>query len=555
MSSVGSAEKRSSQDEALRRTRETYQEREAEEAKRHAQEVKKMTEAHQTELEALRASHDAQMEELKSKTGEAMSARDMKYQKETQELRDMHQAAMRRQAKENESRSGENEKALKTELDRTKTTMTEQKNVMAGQYEDQLRDKDKRFEEFFASSRQMSQNSNVEQRDRMNKAHAKEMKALTDGQNRQNVENQRSYENLRRTKDGQLADLEREKKFETQRLTTMNEAAQKELSADYKEGMDQAREAFEYGLKKNREGYDKSLMKDREANTASVNAFKTDIGERVNNRLTVGEADNRQLKADLSRQRTALTRQKDREVRNMRDAMQANVEALDKSRHETVDAANERSATEIMRLTKKNDDLVNRTNRFYQDKIVQDQGRSDERFEASKMSYEKQLQHKEITEENRVAKLQAQNDREETMLRGFFEKSSNSQRENFEGALRDLRDRNKQDQESIFQNFAKASMEREQKFQSKLTETNTRFEKQIQDLKEANLKAIRDQATMAERDKKAAINQKNLEMQRQASQYENRLAKSDETHKRELENLNRRHEESMANLTKAKVQK
>ncbi|MBK7892674.1 MAG: hypothetical protein IPJ84_18065 [Bdellovibrionales bacterium] len=57
---------------------------------------------------------------------------------------------------------------------------------------------------------------------------------------------------------------------------------------------------------------------------------------------------------------------------------------------------------------------------------------------------------------------------------------------------------------------------------------------------------------MADREKKQLLDQKNLELQRQASQYENKLAKVEETHRREMEQINRRHQESLENLTKVK---
>jgi hypothetical protein len=48
------------------------------------------------------------------------------------------------------------------------------------------------------------------------------------------------------------------------------------------------------------------------------------------------------------------------------------------------------------------------------------------------------------------------------------------------------------------------------------------------------------------------VEQKNVEMQRQAAQFENRIANLEETHRREVESLNRRHEESLVSMTRAK---
>jgi hypothetical protein len=75
MSSVGSADKRSQQDEALRRARENYQDKEVDQAKKHSQDLKRLTEAHQAELREMQEAHTKQMEDIKVRTREAISAR------------------------------------------------------------------------------------------------------------------------------------------------------------------------------------------------------------------------------------------------------------------------------------------------------------------------------------------------------------------------------------------------------------------------------------------------------------------------------------------------
>mgnify|MGYP000938703752 CR=1 FL=1 len=196
-------------------------------------------------------------------------------------------------------------------------------------------------------------------------------------------------------------------------------------------------------------------------------------------------------------------------------------------------------------MAKKSDELLGRTNRFFQDKIVQDRAAADDRHEKTKLGLERRLEMTKMTGDDRANKLMAANTREEATLKEFYDKTSEAQRGNYENSLRELRDTNKRDQDAIFQNFTKQSTERETKFQSQLTEVNTRFEAQIQALKEEHSKAMTNQIAVSSKEKKSITDQKNSELQRQAAQYENRLAKLTETHKREVDNINRRHEESI----------
>lgn len=552
MSSVGSADNRNSQDEAIRRARETYQERESDQAKRHSQELKNITEAHRAELREIQELHNRQMEELKSKTQDAMSARDMRYQKEIGELREIQQSTLRRQAQEAENKSKQIDQALRGEIQRVGQTKEQQKQVMAGQYEDQLRQKDRQFEDLSNKARTDSQSANAEIKRKMNEAHEKEKQAIVADRTRQLEEATRDLENVRRVKDVQIGDLEREKRMQNARMSTMQEANMKEQSEYHKQSLEQARGSFDQAITKNRERYQEALQKQSDTNRGALDTFKEDVSDRINNRLTVGEAENQRLKNELARQQADLLRKKNREVQNVRDAMQGNIEQLENARRETVGEANKQAAEDIARAQKRNDDLMSRTNRFFQEKIVTDKMTANERYDKAQADFVQRKQHQEATSENRIAKLKNQNEREETMLRGYFDESSVAQRENFDLSLRELRERNKRDQDMIFKNFADQSMEREAKFQTKLTEVNAKYEKQIQEMRDTSQKSLKAAGIMADREKKQLLDQKNLELQRQASQYENKLAKVEETHRREMEQINRRHQESLENLTKVK---
>ncbi len=552
MSSVGSADKRNSQDDAIRRARETYQERESEQAKRHSQELKNITEAHRAELLELQELHNRQMDELKSKTQDAMSARDMKYQKEIGELREIQQSTLRRQAQDAESRSRELDKTLRGENQRLAQTKDQQKQLMEGQYKDQLQQKDRQFEELSTNARVGSQKANVETTKKMTEAHEKEMQLVAKNRAELLEQSTRDRENLRRAKDVQISDLEREKRIQNDRMSTMQEANLREQSEYHKQSLEQARGAFDHAIKKNRDRYQEAEQKHAGENRGAFDAFKEDVSERINNRLTVGEAANQHLKNELVRQQADMQRKKNIEVQNVRDAMQGNIEQLEAARRETVAAANKEASENIGKAQKRSEEMMGRTNRFYQDKIVTDKMTANERYDRAKTDFNMQRQHNESTSENRLEKLKSQSERDEVMLRGFHENSLTAQRENFDVSLRDLRERNKRDQDSIFQSFSDQALEREAKFQSKLTDVNRKYEKQLQDARDTSQKSLKVAGVVSDREKKQLLEQKNLEIQRQASQYENKLAKAEETHRRELDQLTRRHQESLENLTRAK---
>jgi len=196
---------------------------------------------------------------------------------------------------------------------------------------------------------------------------------------------------------------------------------------------------------------------------------------------------------------------------------------------------------------------MGRTNRFYQEKLIMDRARADERVERANVDHEKKLSHTEITNRSRFDKLSAQAEREEKSMRNFFEQSSLAQRENFEMSLRDLRERNKRDQDLIVANFSRQAREREEKFREKLGEITSKHAIQVQDLQQDSERRERELLTSHQKEKKELVAQKNLEIQRQATQYENRIAKMEEAHKQQVDIMQRRHEESLANMTRSKA--
>ena len=146
MSSINSATDRSGNEDSLRRTQETYKNREAEENKKHSQELRQVNEVHAEEVERLKEDHTKELEALKERTREAISGRDMKYQKEIDDLRDFHQKQLSRTMQDAEGRERTSEKALREEMGRQSATSDLQKKQMRSAYEDQIRKKDRAAE-------------------------------------------------------------------------------------------------------------------------------------------------------------------------------------------------------------------------------------------------------------------------------------------------------------------------------------------------------------------------------------------------------------------------
>lgn len=552
MSSVGSADKRSQQDEALRRARETYQDKEVDQAKKHSQDLKRLTEVHQSELREMEEAHTRQMEDLKVRTREAISARDMRYQKEIEDLRSMHQNQARRSAQEADVKQKQTQEFMKGQLESTVAIKDRQSEEQKTQYETELGDKTKRFTEGLDQNREVAKKAVETEKQKLMEAHKKEVDSIIQDRNRQVDQSQRSFQSLRKSKEQQIKNLEDASRQNQERLSQSHMSTLREQSADHDSGLTRARSSMTEGMRQNRNRYEKALEENAERSSTNSEAFRNSIQDRIDNRINVREAENRTLKNDLSRQKADLLNQKNREVANVRSAMGENVDQLEKARVATVEASNARNAKVIKNVIDEKDQHLMKNNRVFQDKITVEKSKSDEHLGNTKLGYERELAMKDLQANTREERIKGINQREEEYLKSFYNESLVANRDNFETSLREIRDKNKRDQDLIFQNFSKQSSEREVKFQAKLAELNGRHEDQLQKIKAEQANMMKSQVNLSAKEKKTIVEQKNVEMQRQAAQFENRIAKLEETHRREVESLNRRHEESLVSMTRAK---
>jgi hypothetical protein len=215
---VNSASDRNNQSDEIRRTREAYQKREAEQAKQQGTQVKHLTESAQAELEGVKSDHQKQLEDLKQKTRDALSRRDLQYQKEIDDLRDMHQKQLQRIAVDSESKLDRNDSALKSELVRQDQTASQQRDVLKGHYEDELKEKDASFTEFATNARMQNEKANEGIKSRLNKAHEQDVKAIISDRDSHIDSDQRNMREYRRNSEAQTKNSDRAHKFEVNRL-------------------------------------------------------------------------------------------------------------------------------------------------------------------------------------------------------------------------------------------------------------------------------------------------------------------------------------------------
>jgi hypothetical protein len=544
---VKSASDRSAQDAEIRRTRETYQQRENEVAKQQGQQIKKIVENHQAELAAIRADHDEKMQEFKTKTAEMISRRDMKFQKEIDDLRDMHQKQVQRLAYESDSRAERLESSLQSEIKRLKETQGKEE---ISSLEEQLKAKEKQFEDFAERMRRSQQQGNVDQMRTVRAEHQREINAIVQDRDRRILDQQRHAENFRKAKEQQIRDMESQKANELARMASTMEYAITDERENVKHQLDVARETFDLASRKNQERYRKAADKATADSAEARDSLYRTVNQRLDERIRAKETEIRRLQDEMPRIRVKNEQQKATEIQNVKDSMQATLDELQKQKDEIVDASNEKNTNEFLRLNKQNDKALNSTHKFYQEKIAMEDIRADERMERAKADAQKILQQEKISADARLEKIESFNEIERGKLRAYFERASSAMKETFENSLREVREKSKREQDQLFTQFAKTAQENDVKLQQKIASVSMKHEREMASLQEKHLKEVKDRDLVAERIKREIERKGQTDLKAQASKYEYRIGQLQEQHRREIDELNVKHQESLANLVK-----
>ena len=552
MSSVGGASDRSMAEEQIRRMRETTAAREADQAKQQNTKIRNLNETHQAELEEVKDDHSKALDHAREQSRETLSRRDMKYQKDVESLREMHVKALQRQVTDADSVKAEMKKTSKAEMNRVETTSDQQKEMLTKNFENELRHKDSELEDFANTSRNKQSDAADRLKKNLNDRHEEDTLALVKDRDDRVLELQNRVTEIRHEKTEAIRDLEAKKGEGEERLIHNSNLALEHEQKTNAANLQENRKDLKTGLDRLRERYERASTSNRQNLEDTRAELTKDLKARVGTKLQATSDDYERLKAEQPRIEMRSKREKARELSDLRDNMQANIESLETARKGTVEASNAKNKTEIEQILKKDEGTLHESNRYYQDKLATLAQSAQEKSVNGDQDASRLLNQEKTTSNTRFNKLKSFNDAEQSKLRDYFDRASDSLRENYDVALRDMRARNQNEQQALFASFSKRSQENDAKFQTAMGDQSAHYEQKIADIQDSHQKELRETQISLTRQKNDVVKKSEGEIKTQASQYEYRIAKIEESHAKQLDDLKRKHEETLAIMTKTR---
>ena len=549
---VDSANNRASNEEALQRTRENYNSRESEETKKHKQEIKRITEAHSQEVQRLEADHTKNLNELKEKSKELLTSHDMKYQKDIDDLRDMHQKQLARTMQDEDAKVKLAAESHSGETQKIKQISDRQRESLIKNYESELKDKDERYSQASSQGQDKMHETGETLKKRFNEKYEKDMRVVNEDRERKGQEDRNQYETLRKNKDGQINQIVRAKESERNRLIKNFEAQVMLDKADRGASDMVVKQQFDDGILKDQEKFRKALeLRDQQFEDAR-NGTDERITNRIDNQVRSLQTENQKIRGDSKHDLYMAERQKKIETGHIIDDYEKKLAISESDRGAFVENVNKKTHKQFDELNKKNSDLLYTTNKFYQENIGLDHAKMQEATLNRESQFEAETDRNEMQNGVRLGKIKNSNEIEQQRLKSYFEGSSRVMQENFDQRLDAVRLKNKEDQERLFSSFSKQAHENDKQFQEKLAEVSMRYENEIVKMNDQHLRDMKEIKTDNERRIKAQYKFDQESIEKQKAQLDYRLAKVEESHKKDIEAINRRHEATLADLSRLK---
>lgn len=548
MSSVSGSSARNVQDEKLRRTREEYQEKDAEKIKQLQKDRKRVAEQHKAEIDSLKEAHSQDVERLKNAMKVSMSERDRKYQKEIEELRQIQRKQHEKTISENAATTDATKQNRDREIELAEMRRERQRSNMQRNYESELNELQENFKSELEKLREGQEKALKNQRKDLIAQREQETEILRNQRDKEVADVENRLDQTRRYEKATKNDLIRKNRNDTRRLDEHYTANLQEEKANSAQVRNFEREAYQDSLKALNERYKREKQSDVDDISESQEAYRKEINERYDTDLRKAEAKLRAERALNLRERDEMTKKQSLEKAGIREQANANIEVYKKQAEMAQQSVQNAHTRELEKVNKGNEVTLSHLDK---------QNRSQRQIEVQR--YAEALDLTEMTLKNQ--NTQIQNNSNLRVKRAYEENARTQQQmeKYYVDKIEDLKKLHHQQlaeqRESLIKERTEALSRSYDLMQKQEVDFAQRENKMVID-HEDEVKALKNQLVIQKRDldrdhqkiveelKKAH----QIELETQQIQNENKVRQAQLSHDQEVQRLNRAHQEKLREL-------
>jgi len=357
--------------ESATRAREQAQKQEAELKKKHASEVNRLQKMHGEKVRELQKTHQNQLEAVRTRGQEALSEKDREYQGQIDKMKSTHSQATKNSAQNYDRQVRQIQDTYEGELNKTNQIHDSQMESLSKNYETDTKKREENYTKSVDYMRNEQADALGNQREKLESRYSRD----------QNI--------LRDTQDGKINNLSNElqatrdqKNQEIKSLKVQNMSDRSELEADKMSLLTQERKTQEMHKDNMRDQYSKNLDEIRDKYGKANIESRTGRAVELDNMKLMAEEKNREQVGTLERRIREQNVKNDNERfltqksfnEEKKAYLNATKEALEKAelqRSMVYDSANARTAEEIKDITSRNNEIVDRQGKYYQERLGQ----------------------------------------------------------------------------------------------------------------------------------------------------------------------------------------
>lgn len=546
--SVSSVSNENRRDDVVRKVKDEYYTKEAEDTRKHKAELRHLTEQYQKEIEDLKAEHAEKVKQLEGYMRTRLSKQDQEQQRQVQEMRDLYTQQLRKKLEESQMMRNEQKEAYEFQMNKQKNVFDNQKSRLENQFNNELKSKDEAFQKYALYAREQGDKTWSERREKIQKSTDEQLQRERENHDNQLSNMSRQLTEMKKSKKLEVDQLKQQNEFEKNRLELVNRQAkenQENMNASVHESMNLEHQSQQKLMKsKFREEVDKKIA-DLEA---SQQDFRETTSERINRHLNALKADLKNEKNERIVEKNSLEQLAALEKKHIQDDYEKRLEDERQQKKLALDSVTNEVSSEVNKAVKGRDQLL----KDLSDSHLRERElkRSQTTAQIAQMKNDMQAIEDHVTQRadskvNRANELVRQNGEK---LQRYYDESLEIIKRDFMKELNNERIRHTEERAELEGRLEKKVRDREKSVSQDLEKKVTMYEDMLEAQKEAYSEEMRRKDEMNKEQLQARERNFRDAMKSQEMKYQNQIQQIKDTAANDMDSLERRHRDEMSHL-------
>jgi len=547
MSSVTSAD-RGRQTDELRSQREDYENREAEEAKRHRKELKRLAEKNDQDTEKLKQNYEQEISDIRNRSNDAITERDQANQAKIDQLRNMYLQQVRQKSDDVDSKRQENDNALKDQLKKERVANEQQKNLLKTNLENEISEHDRAYQDMATRSRDEMRNSLNKTESRLNQAHGKEMQALTEDRDREMAAKDHEVREARASYTDRSKDLERQKDYQVSQVDNNWRNAYNQQEAKTSEILKGNAQELKLAQDHVRDRYDQTLQKKLNALDDAHRILKEQSENRIENQVRSAKSENQRLKnqnlVDSMSQKRINDLERSHLVENYEDRFQQ----LNEQKQGLVQNNLDRTSDNMQKVKDQAEHLISDADRKHHMEQITTKEQNQEHLAQLQIANQERVDHVSNRSENRVNRLMKSTTQAQIAEQKQHEANVGALKDSYQDRLALQREAQMDQLKDTYLRMDKRVKDIQDKDTKNLEATVNNYEDKIAKTKEFYEGELKKQQDAFNSRTVATTKAHQTEEKSSEMKFDAKIAQLQAEHDKEIDRLEKRHQEQMATL-------